>query len=110
MGAMYLTADGAKQDEAIGQLPTLPYPVGPNQYTPVTMLTLAPPNYDVQVRHHAKGGISFVSRTHNQSMTDEPRFWMSKPSVMIICRNDMASGKLRRIAASATQDAIYSNS
>ena len=50
MGAMYLTADGATQDEAIGYLPKLPYPVGPNQYTPVTMLTLSPPEYEVQVR------------------------------------------------------------
>lgn len=49
MGAMYLTADGATQDEAIGYLPKLPYPVGPNQYTPVTMLTLSPPGYEVRV-------------------------------------------------------------
>jgi hypothetical protein len=49
MGAMYLTADGATPDEAIGVLPKLPYPLGPNQYTPVTMLTLAPPMYAVQV-------------------------------------------------------------
>lgn len=46
---MFLTADGATQDEAIGVLPKLQYPVGPNQYTPITMLTLSPPNYDVQV-------------------------------------------------------------
>lgn len=51
LGAMYLTADGATQDEAIGPLPTLPFPVGPNQYTPITMLTLQPPSYDVQVGH-----------------------------------------------------------
>ena len=50
MGAMYLTADGATQDEAIGQLPELPIPVGPNQYTPVTLLPLQPPNYEVHVR------------------------------------------------------------
>lgn len=49
MGAMYLTADGATQDHAIGELPRLPYPVGPNQYTPVTMLPLSPPNYAVNV-------------------------------------------------------------
>lgn len=49
LGAMYLTADGAQQDQAITGLPKLPYPIGPNQYTPVTMLTLAPPNYDVQI-------------------------------------------------------------
>ncbi|DBB11708.1 TPA: hypothetical protein ACH3X3_005878 [Trebouxia sp. C0006] len=49
MGAMYLTADGATQDEAIGYLPKLPYPVGPNQYTPVTMLTLSPPGYEVRI-------------------------------------------------------------
>ena len=58
LGAMYLTADGATQDEAIGALPTLPYPVGPNQYTPITMLTLEPPKYDVQVGHCARRGSS----------------------------------------------------
>ena len=56
MGAMYLTADGATQDEAIGELPELLYPVGPNQNTPVTMLTLQPPNYDVKVSFH--GGMN----------------------------------------------------
>lgn len=49
MGAMFLTADGAVQDEKIGYLPQLPLPVGPNQYTPVTLLTLAPPLYAAQV-------------------------------------------------------------
>ena len=51
LGAMYLTADGATQDNAIGELPQLPYPVGPNQYTPITLLPLSPPNYDVSVSY-----------------------------------------------------------
>lgn len=53
MGAMYLTAAGATQDEAIGELPELPYPIGPNQNTPVTMLPLQPPLYEVKVRFYA---------------------------------------------------------
>lgn len=53
MGAMYLTAAGATQDEAIGELPELPYPIGPNQNTPVTMLPLQPPLYEVKVRMYA---------------------------------------------------------
>ena len=46
---MFLSADGAVQDEEIGDLPQLPYPVGPNQYTPVTLLPMAPPLYAAQV-------------------------------------------------------------
>ncbi len=64
LGAMYLTADGAEQDEAIGYLPKLPYPIGPNQYTPATMLTLSPPNYDTQVNIAYPSAFSaFVSET-----------------------------------------------
>lgn len=50
--AMYITPDGATQDEAVGILPDLKYPIGANQYTPATMLELAPPNYDAKVGLH----------------------------------------------------------
>ncbi|KAK9866371.1 hypothetical protein WJX84_008187 [Apatococcus fuscideae] len=43
LGAMFLTANGATQDNAVGPLPKLPKPVGPNQYTGATLLPLEPP-------------------------------------------------------------------
>ena len=50
LGAMFLTANGATQDNAVGPLPKLPKPVGPNQYTGATLLPLEPPNYATRVR------------------------------------------------------------
>ena len=49
LGAMFMTPDGAFQDETVGLLPKLKKPVGANQYTAATMLTLEPPSYPTKV-------------------------------------------------------------
>ncbi len=49
LGAMFMTPDGAFQDEKVGLLPKLLKLVGANQYTAAAMLTLEPPTYSTKV-------------------------------------------------------------
>lgn len=49
MEALFLTADGASMDEAVGPLPELPVPVNYPQYTSMALLPLVPPGYEAQV-------------------------------------------------------------
>ncbi len=49
MGALYFTADGASNDNSIGDLPNLPVPISYPQYGGFTLLPLEGPNYTQQV-------------------------------------------------------------
>ena len=50
MGALYFTADGASNDNSIGDLPNLPVPISYPQYGGFTLLPLEGPNYTQQVQ------------------------------------------------------------
>ncbi|KAA6429021.1 MAG: hypothetical protein FRX49_01131, partial [Trebouxia sp. A1-2] len=49
MGALYFNADGALNDNSIGDLPNLPVPISYPQYGGFTLLPLEGPNYTQQV-------------------------------------------------------------
>ena len=49
MQALYLNYDEAIQDEAVGDLPPLPYPVTYPAYGSLALLPLQGPNYQAQV-------------------------------------------------------------
>ncbi|KAL0036357.1 hypothetical protein WJX77_003871 [Trebouxia sp. C0004] len=49
MEALFMPAEGASADNAIGSLPTLPYPVNFPQQGSMVLLPLEGPNYDTQV-------------------------------------------------------------
>lgn len=50
MGALYFNADGALNDNSIGDLPNLPVPISYPQYGGFTLLPLEGPNYTQQVQ------------------------------------------------------------
>jgi hypothetical protein len=50
MGALYFSADGASNDNSIGDLPNLPVPISYPQYGGFTLLPLEGPNYTAQVQ------------------------------------------------------------
>lgn len=49
MGALYFTADGASNDDSIGDLPDLPVPISYPQYGGFTLLPLEAPEYTARV-------------------------------------------------------------
>lgn len=49
MGALYFNADGASNDDSIGDLPDLPVPISYPQYGGFTLLPLEAPEYTARV-------------------------------------------------------------